>query len=60
MWGHDFRPAYKQLGSLKQKFPSIPIMALTATADKTTQEDIVEQLSIPDAEQHLDSFNRPD
>jgi len=58
-WGHDFRPAYKQLGSLKQKFPSIPIMALTATADKTTQEDIVEQLSIPKAEQHLASFNRP-
>ncbi len=58
-WGHDFRPAYTQLGRLKDAFPKIPIMALTATADKTTQEDIVEQLHIPHAEQHLASFNRP-
>ncbi len=58
-WGHDFRPAYTRLGSLKRKFPEIPIIALTATADKTTQEDIVSQLSISNAEQHLASFNRP-
>ena len=58
-WGHDFRPAYTQLRSLKERFPHIPIMALTATADKTTQDDIVEQLSIPDANRHLASFDRP-
>ncbi|MEP5431341.1 MAG: RecQ family ATP-dependent DNA helicase, partial [Flavobacteriaceae bacterium] len=58
-WGHDFRPAYTQLGGLKRRFSNIPFMALTATADKTTQDDIVDQLSIPNANRHLASFNRP-
>ncbi|WP_299319358.1 DNA helicase RecQ [uncultured Maribacter sp.] len=58
-WGHDFRPAYTQLGGLKRRFPNIPILALTATADKTTQDDIADQLQIPNAERHLASFNRP-
>jgi len=58
-WGHDFRPAYTQLGNLKSRFRDVPIMALTATADKTTQDDIVDQLSIPNANRHLASFDRP-
>ena len=58
-WGHDFRPAYTQLGHLKAQFPTVPIMALTATADRTTQDDIAAQLAIPHAERHLASFDRP-
>lgn len=57
-WGHDFRPAYTQLGSLKGTFPGIPIIALTATADKPTQEDIKKQLNIPHAQKHVASFDR--
>lgn len=57
-WGHDFRPAYTQLGYLKKRHPSTPIMALTATADKATRTDILHQLKIPDAKQHITSFNR--
>jgi ATP-dependent DNA helicase RecQ len=57
-WGHDFRPAYTKLGSLKQEFPHIPIIALTATADKATQDDISKQLNIPHAKKHLASFDR--
>ncbi len=58
-WGHDFRPAYTQLGGLKGSFPGVPVMALTATADRTTQDDIAAQLAIPKAKRHLASFNRP-
>lgn len=57
-WGHDFRPAYTQLGYLKKRYPTTPIMALTATADKATRVDIVNQLNIPDAARHVASFDR--
>lgn len=57
-WGHDFRPAYTQLGYLKKQFPDTPIVAFTATADKATQADILTQLNIPKAAVHLASFDR--
>ncbi|HEY0458923.1 MAG TPA: DNA helicase RecQ [Pyrinomonadaceae bacterium] len=58
-WGHDFRPEYIQLGKLKRYFPEIPIIALTATADKLVRKDIFERLLIPQAELFISSFNRP-
>lgn len=57
-WGHDFRPAYTQLGYLKKQFLNTPIVAFTATADKATQADILTQLNIPKAAVHLASFDR--
>jgi len=57
-WGHDFRPAYTQLGQLKDSYAQIPVVAFTATADVATQVDIVKQLHIPKAKKHLASFDR--
>ena len=53
-----FRPSYQQLGFLKKSFPDTPIIALTATADKATRKDIVDQLNIPHAKQYISSFDR--
>ena len=57
-WGHDFRPAYTQLGYLKNRYPATPMIALTATADKATRKDICDQLNIPNAKRHIASFDR--
>ena len=58
-WGHDFRPEYLQLGQLAEQFPQVPRIALTATADKRTREEIVTRLHLQDAERFLSSFDRP-
>ncbi len=58
-WGHDFRPEYRDLTILHERFPDIPRIALTATADAPTRREIIERLSLADAKQFVSSFDRP-
>ena len=58
-WGHDFRPEYRELAVLHQRFPQVPRIALTATADPRTREEIVERLALQHARQFISSFDRP-
>ncbi|WP_427982042.1 DNA helicase RecQ [Agarivorans sp.] len=58
-WGHDFRPEYNALGCLKQHFPHLPLVALTATADDTTRQDILQRLNLTEAFTLVSSFDRP-
>ncbi|CAI9755551.1 unnamed protein product [Fraxinus pennsylvanica] len=58
-WGHDFRPDYKNLGILKTQFPDVPLIALTATATKKVQDDLIEMLHIPKCIKFMSTVNRP-
>jgi ATP-dependent DNA helicase RecQ len=58
-WGHDFRPEYAALGRLREQFPGIPMIALTATADRQTRDDILQVLGLGQARRHVSGFDRP-
>ncbi|MGF1482545.1 MAG: DNA helicase RecQ [Cyanophyceae cyanobacterium] len=58
-WGHDFRPEYRQMKQLRQRYPQVPLLAFTATATRRVQQDIVQQLGLRQPEVHVVSFNRP-
>jgi ATP-dependent DNA helicase RecQ len=58
-WGHDFRPEYAQIGELRKDFASVPFIALTATADQTTRQDILHKLQLVNPQTHITSFDRP-
>ncbi|GAC1426645.1 MAG: DNA helicase RecQ [Ktedonobacteraceae bacterium] len=58
-WGHDFRPEYRQIGRIRDHFPTVPMQALTATATERVREDILSQLRLRDPHIHIASFNRP-
>jgi ATP-dependent DNA helicase RecQ len=58
-WGHDFRPEYRQLTILHERFPTVPRIALTATADAPTRREIIERLNLSDAREFVSSFDRP-
>jgi ATP-dependent DNA helicase RecQ len=58
-WGHDFRPEYRELTILRERFPAVPRIALTATADAPTRREIIERLSLEQARQFVSSFDRP-
>ncbi|MCK4623556.1 MAG: DNA helicase RecQ [Desulfuromonadales bacterium] len=58
-WGHDFRPEYVQLGRLREQFPSVPMVALTATAEKQTRLDIIQRLHLHNARRIIAGFDRP-